>query len=77
MTPQEQEDLGRKRFIILNLVRIGGTIVVIFGLYISWTDAVQEGGAMIAGLALAVAGLVASFAGPQWLARRWRTPPGP
>ena len=77
MTPQEQEDLWRKRFVAVNMVRIGGTIVVLVGLYISQTDAVREGGAVIPGLALAVVGLVASFGGPKWLARKWRTPPAP
>jgi hypothetical protein len=71
MTPQEEEHLWRNRFVMINLVRIGGTIVALVGLYIS-----VQGGAMIPGLALAVAGVVASFAGPKWLARKWRTPPG-
>ena len=77
MTQDEQDRLWRNRFIIINLVRIGGTIVVLFGLVLSQTDKIVEGGALITGLVIAVAGLVASFAGPQWLARRWRTPPGP
>jgi hypothetical protein len=75
MTLQEQEKLWRDRFIAVNLVRIGGTIVVLVGLYISQTDAIRPGGAVIPGLALAVLGLVASFAGPKWLVRKWRTPP--
>ena len=77
MTPQEEQNLWRNRFIALNLVRIGGTIVVLIGLYISWTDAVRPGGAIVPGLALALAGLAVSFGGPMWLARKWRTPPGP
>ena len=77
MTPQEQEDLWRKRFIAINVVRIGGTIVALLGLYISQTGGVREGGAMIPGLALAIVGLVISFGGPKWLTRKWRTPPGP
>ena len=75
MTPEEK--VWRDRFIAINLVRIGGTIVVLFGLYISQTDAVREGGATIAGLGLAIAGLVVAFVGPVWLARKWRTPPNP
>ena len=53
MTPQDNDKLWRDRFIAINLVRIGGTIIVLIGLYISQTDAVREGGAMILGLALA------------------------
>jgi hypothetical protein len=76
MTPQDEETLWRNRFIAINLVRIGGTIVVLVGLYISQTDAIQPGGATFPGLGLAIFGLVVSFGGPKWLARRWRTPPG-
>ncbi|HMJ92857.1 MAG TPA: hypothetical protein VK472_02025 [Allosphingosinicella sp.] len=76
MTPKEDDKLWRDRFVAINLVRIGGTIVVLIGLYISQTDAVRQGGATIPGLALAIAGLVISFAGPKYLARKWRTPPG-
>jgi hypothetical protein len=77
MTPQEEQNLWRNRFIALNLVRIGGTIVVLIGLYISWTDAVRPGGAIVPGLALSLVGLAVSFGGPMWLTRKWRTPPGP
>jgi len=77
MTPKEQEDLWRKRFIAINMVRIGGTVVALLGLYISQTGAARDGGAMIPGLALAIVGLVISFGGPKWLTRKWRTPPGP
>jgi len=75
MTPEDK--VWRDRFIAVNLVRIGGTIVVLIGLYISQTDAVRQGGAMVLGLGLAILGLVAAFGGPKWLARKWRTPPGP
>ena len=57
-------------------MRIGGTIVVLAGLYISMTDAIQEGGAAVPGLGLSLVGLAISFGGPKWLARKWRTPPG-
>jgi multisubunit Na+/H+ antiporter MnhB subunit len=77
MTPQEQEKIWRDRFIAINLVRIGGTIVALFGLYISASDLIQPGGATIPGLALAIAGVLVAFGGPIWLARKWRTPPGP
>jgi uncharacterized membrane protein YdjX (TVP38/TMEM64 family) len=75
MTPEEK--LWRDRFIAINIVRIGGTIVVLFGLYISQTDAVRPGGAVVLGLAIAIFGLIAAFVGPIWLARKWRTPPNP
>jgi hypothetical protein len=74
MTPQEEETLWRNRFIAVNLVRIGGTVVVLFALALWQTDAIVEGGSVI-GLPLALPGLVASFWGPKWLARRWRSTP--
>lgn len=76
MTPEEQEALSRNRFILINLVRIGGTIVVLLALLLWQTDMVVEGGSIL-GLPIALAGLVASFFGPKYLAAQWRSPPRP
>ena len=75
MTPQDDETLWRNRFIAVNMVRIGGTILVLFALALWQSDLVVEGGS-IAGLPLALIGLAISFGGPVYLARKWRTPPG-
>ena len=74
MTPQQDEELWRNRFITINLVRIGGTILVLFALALWQTDVIVEGGSAL-GLPLALIGLAISFGGPVWLSRRWRTPP--
>ena len=79
MTPEDQdaqgrETLWRNRFILVNLVRIGGTIVVLLALALWQSDLFVEGGTII-GFPIALAGLVVSFFGPLWLARRWREPP--
>ena len=76
MTPKDDEALWRDRFIAINLTRIGGTIVVLIGLAVWHTDWVEEGGSIVVGLPMALIGLAASFGGPLWLARKWRTPPG-
>jgi hypothetical protein len=76
MTP-EDDSVWRNRFIAINLVRIGGTLVVLFALALWQSDLIVEGGSIAVGLPLALAGLVVSFWGPKWLAARWRTPPGP
>ena len=80
MTPDEprpvDEATWRNRFILLNLTRIGGTIVVLLGLVVWNGDLVRTGGAIEIGLPMALIGLVISFWGPQWLARRWKSPPG-
>ena len=76
MIPKDDEALWRDRFIAINITRIGGTIVVLLGLAVWHLDWVKEGGSMAIGLPMALIGLAASFGGPLWLARRWRTPPG-
>lgn len=74
MTPQQEEALWRNRFILINLVRIGGTVVVLLALALWQSDLFVRGGTIV-GFPIALAGLVVSFWGPKWLARRWRTPP--
>ena len=76
MTPEEENAMWRNRFILINLVRIGGTVLALFGLALWQSDAVVEGGSIL-GFPLALVGLVISFLGPKWLADRWRTPPQP
>ena len=73
MTPQD-ETLWRNRFIAVNMMRIGATLVVLLGLAIWQSDLVVEGGSIL-GLPIALIALVVSFLGPAYLARRWRTPP--
>jgi hypothetical protein len=72
---QIDETTWRNRFILMNLARIAGTAVVLFGIVLWQSDIIVEGGSIV-GFPLAIAGLVASFGAPKWLARRWRTPPG-
>lgn len=66
----------RNRFIAINLVRIGGTLLVLIGLLAWQTDWLREEGWISLGLPLALVGLMISFGGPRWLAAKWRTPPG-
>ena len=70
MTDPNDETLWRNRFILINLLRLGGTAVVLFSLVLRQSDLIVEGGTVI-GLPLALAGLVVSFFGPKWLAGRW------
>jgi len=76
MTPDPHETLWRNRFILMNLVRIGATIVVLLALALWQSDLFVQGGSII-GFPIALAGLAISFLGPKSLARRWRTPPLP
>jgi hypothetical protein len=68
------EATWRNRFILMNLLRIGATVVVLIGLAIWHSDWVRRGGAVEIGLPLALLGLVVSFGGPKWLSRRWQAP---
>jgi len=74
MKTPDDEAMWRNRFILINLVRIGGTFLVLFALVVWQGDLLVEGGHII-GFPFALIGLAISFLGPRYLARRWRTPP--
>jgi Na+/proline symporter len=76
MTPQDNDDLWRNRFITINLVRIGGTAIVFLGLAIWYTNLLVPNGSIVLGLPLALIGLAISFGGPQWLTRYWKRQDG-
>ena len=70
----DNEAQWRNRFILMNLVRIGATIVVLLALLLWQTDVFVAGGSII-GFPIAIFALVVSFFGPKYVAGRWRTPP--
>jgi hypothetical protein len=74
MTPPDNDTLWRDRFIAVNMMRIGATLVVLLGLAIWQTDLIVTGGSIL-GLPITLIALFVSFWGPTWLVRRWRTPP--
>ena len=74
---QQPDTVWRNRFIMINLAGIAGTAVALIGLAIWYSDLLVEGGSMAIGLPMALIGVVISFGAPKWLARHWRTPPGP
>lgn len=65
------EATWRRRFILVNLVTIAGTVLALFGLLLWQTDYIVEGGSA-AGFALALVGLVISFFAPRVMASRWK-----
>lgn len=77
LKPGADEDEWRRRFIIINVVRIGGTAVVLLGLAIWHSNIARPGGWLALGLPITLLGLLISFGGSQLLVRRWRTPPSP
>lgn len=76
MTPEPTEAQWRNRFILINLARIGATVVVLLAILLWESDVFVEGGSWV-GFPIALLGLVASFFAPKYLARKWRTPPSP
>lgn len=66
------EDLARRRFMILTLIRLSGVAMALFGLLIIAGKADLPRNA---GYLLFVIGLVDTMLVPPLLARRWRTPP--
>lgn len=70
------EATWRRRFILLNLTRIGGTAIVLIALALWQSDVFVEGGSIM-GFPLAIAGLVISFWGPKYVSRNWRSPREP
>ena len=70
------DNVARNRFAVIQLVRIGGTAIALFGVLLWQSDTIVRGGTFL-GFPLALIGLAISFGGPQYLARKWRTPPAP
>jgi hypothetical protein len=75
MTPQEQENLARKRFIALTLLRATGVVLMLIGMGIIASQAVQPSD-LVGGI-IFVVGLVDSLILPRILIRKWRTTPAP
>jgi hypothetical protein len=73
--PPVSDAIWRNRFLTLNLVRIGGTILTLIGIVIWQGNLVRQGGSAAIGLPLAIAGLLISFIGAKRLRARWKTPP--
>jgi protein-S-isoprenylcysteine O-methyltransferase Ste14 len=65
------EATWRKRFILMNLLQIAGTVLVLFSLLLWQTSYIVEGGTWL-GFPLALVGLVISFFGPRTLATHWK-----
>jgi hypothetical protein len=69
------ETTWRNRFITMQLTRIGGTVVVLIGLLVWYSDVIAPP-SLVIGLPIALIGLVISFWGPKYLSRKWRREDG-
>ncbi len=70
------KETAQQRFLLLNAARGAGTIIMVIGLVLWYTDLLDIGGAPLTGGLIFACGLLLSFVLPTWLARKWRTPPG-
>ena len=68
------EDVWKKRFFMMMLVRFAGTALALLGMVVGFGDLVQPGGNRPLGLAFLAAGLLAITLFPRALSRRWRQP---
>lgn len=76
MTDPQDVALWRNRFILIQLTRIGGTLIVLVALLFWQGNTFIEGGTPYA-IPFVFVGLAISFWAPLRLARKWRTPPAP
>ena len=74
MTPQEQENRARSRFILLTVLRASGVALMLMGMGIMATRMIEP--ADFLGGLIFIAGMIDSLVVPPILARKWRTPPG-
>lgn len=66
-----EDPVWKRRFILVNLTTIGGTILVLFALLLWQTDYIVPGGTWV-GFPLALVGLFISFFAPRMMASRWK-----
>lgn len=74
MTPEE-ETTAQYRFLVLNIVRISGAIMLVIGLAVIAREAF--GLPKAAGYLLFFVGLADFMLVPLLLAKRWKSPPNP
>lgn len=74
MTPQEQDNLARTRFIILTVLRASGVALMLLGMGIIGSRMIEP--ADLIGTIVFAIGFLDSLLLPRLLIRKWRTPPG-
>jgi vacuolar-type H+-ATPase subunit I/STV1 len=71
MTPEQIEAQARARFMILNMLRAMGVAIMLIGMAIVATGAVQPSD--LIGTSIFALGFLESLVVPQVLARKWRS----
>lgn len=73
MTTPEAEALAKKRYMVLNMIRVFAALMVIVGLACA-TDKVDIPAAHLIGVVLILFGMIDFFVMPMVLAKRWKSP---
>lgn len=68
------DDLWKKRFHQLTLVRLASLALFLFGLAVVFSDVLRPGGWPQLGAFLVIAGALGSVVGPKILKRTWDRP---
>ena len=68
------EAMWKRRFAAMMLARLSGTVLILLGMLLGFSDVFVEGGNRIVGMLLMVAGLVDLAVVPALLRKRWRQP---
>ncbi len=68
------DEMWKRRFFVLMLARLSGTVIALLGLLVGFTDVFAVGGMRVPGILLIAAGLVDLVVLPNLLRRRWRQP---
>jgi hypothetical protein len=74
--PDQPNEAARNRWMVIQLMRVGGVAFAILGIMMA-RDVVNIAGDdnRLVGYGFIVIGLLDAFVVPQYLARKWRTPP--
>lgn len=73
MSEQPPADPAKSRFLVLQLLRLGGIVTMMLAAAIWHGDLIRPGGVPRAGAILLAIGLIEALVIPRYLARRWRS----
>lgn len=68
------DDVWKRRFLLLTFIRLGGTVLVLLGLLVGFSDVFTPGGNRLLGLLIMGAGLAELAVLPRLLRKGWRQP---
>ncbi len=70
----DEDRMWRRRFLVMNLARLSGVLMVLLGLAITFGDLVTPGGSKLIGSLVIAAGMTDMILAPMLLRKAWRHP---